>query len=174
MLICLQSIDSEEEQSKFEEIYKTYHNLMYQVAFALLRQEQDAEDAVHHVFVKIAQNIQKIEPVCPRTKQYVVTMVENRAIDVLRARGRHPEFSYEDAMENSLSSQPEGEDLLAQCILRLPERQRMVIWLKYYHGYSLREIAKMLDMTLPAVQKTDQRAKKKLEELYLAEGGTLS
>ena len=50
----------------------------------------------------------------------------------------------------------------------------MVIWLKYYHGYSLREIAKMLDMTLPAVQKTDQRAKKKLEELYLAEGGTLS
>ena len=42
----------------------------------------------------------------------------------------------------------------------------MVIWLKYYYGYTLREIASMLDISLVSAQKLDQRAKKKLEELY--------
>ena len=48
-----------------------------------------------------------------------------------------------------------------------------MIWLKYYHGYTLREIAKLMDISLAWAQKIDQRAKKKLEELYREGGGTL-
>lgn len=49
----------------------------------------------------------------------------------------------------------------------------MVIWMKYRQGYSLREIAKMLGISLVWAQKIDQRAKKKLEDLYLEGGGVL-
>ena len=98
MLIYIQMIETDEDKSKFENIYETYRGLMYYVAFRRMNHVQDAEDVVHHVFVKIAENIRKIEPVSPKTKQLVVIMVCNRATDVLRIRNRHPDISYDDEL----------------------------------------------------------------------------
>ena len=82
MLIYLQMLESPEEKSILEQIYLEYRGLMYHVAYEILHNEQDAEDAVHHAFVKIAENIKKItDPVCPKTHSYVVTIVEHQAID---------------------------------------------------------------------------------------------
>lgn len=137
MLIYLQIIETDEEKSKFESIYKAYRGLMYHVAFERMHHEQDAEDVVHHVFMKIAENIKIIEPVSPRTKQLVVTMVNNHVTDVFRSRGRHPTAAYDEELLNMPSTvSPDCENLLTECILKLPEQQQMVIWLKYVHGYS--------------------------------------
>ena len=171
MLIYLQAIESNEERSKFEDIYKAYYGLMYHVAYEKLHHPQDAEDVVHHVFVKIAENIKIIEPVSPKTKQLVVTMVYNRVIDLYRVRSKHPTNPYNDELQTHDTWEMEGENILTKCIMELPDQQRMVIWLKYIHGYSLREISKLLDISLVWAQKIDQRAKKKLEELYRKEGG---
>ena len=174
MLIYLQTIETDEEKSKFEDIYRTYRGLMYYVAFERMHHEQDAEDAVHHVFMRIAENIKIIEPVSPRTKQLVVTMVNNHVTDVFRSRGRHPTAAYDEELLNMPSTvSPDCENLLTECILKLPEQQRMVIWLKYVYGYNLHEIAKLLGISLSWAQKIDQRAKKKLEALYREGGGTL-
>ena len=54
MFIYLMMIDSPEEQSKFEKVYLTYKGLMYHTAYKVLNNEEDAEDAVHNAFVKIA------------------------------------------------------------------------------------------------------------------------
>ena len=81
MLIYLQMIETPEEKSKFEQIYLQYKGLMFQVAFQILHNEQDAEDAVHQAFVKIAENIRKIDqPVCPKTHGYVVTMCRTKPL----------------------------------------------------------------------------------------------
>lgn len=173
MLIYIQMIETDEDKSKFENIYETYRGLMYHVAFRRMNHVQDAEDVVHHVFVKIAENIKKIEPVSPKTKQLVVIMVCNRATDVLRIRNRHPTISYDDELLCDMQYELEEEDLLTKCIMQLPEQQRMVIWLKYVYGYSLREISKLLDISLVWTQKIDQRAKKKLKKLYQEGGGSI-
>ena len=109
----------------------------------------------------------------PKTKQLIVTMVDNRVTDIFRVRGRHSVVMYDDELKNSPVIGNEGEDLLTECILKLPEQQRMVIWMKYGQGYSLREIAKMLGISSCVGPKIDQRAKKKLEDLYLEGGGVL-
>lgn len=173
MLIYLQMIETDEDKSKFEKIYNEYRGLIYHVAYKRMQHEQDAEDAVHHVFVKIAENIKTIEPVSPKTKQLVVTMVDNRVTDVFRVRGRHPVATYNDELNNSFAVEIEDEGLLTECILKLPEQQRMVVWLKYKQGYNLKEISKLLKISHVWAQKIDQRAKKKLEELYKEGGGIL-
>lgn len=174
MLMYVQMIETPVERSKFEEIYLSYRELMYQVAFRRLNNPQDAEDAVHHAFVKIAEHIQRIEPISPKTKQLAVTIVENRAIDILRARSRHPVTEFDEGLCAFWQEEPECDNLLARCINMLPDLQRQVIWLKYCHGYTLHEISSMLDISLSWAQKLDQRAKKKLEVLYQQEGGVLS
>ena len=173
MLIYLQMIETEEDKSKFEEIYEEYRNLMYYLAVKRLKNAEDAEDAVHQVFVRIAEKIQVIEPAGPKTKRLVVVMIENAVTDMLRKRTRRPGEEYRE--EELASPAPEigEEDLLDQCLWKLPEKQRMVIWLKYHDGYSLREIAGLLGITLVWAQKLDQRAKNRLAELFLEGGGSL-
>ena len=90
MMIYLQMIDTPEDRSKFEQIYMEYRSMMFHIANRILTNEQDAEDAVHEVFLKIAENIEKIgQPKCPKTLGYIVTIVENKSIDLYRKRNRH-------------------------------------------------------------------------------------
>lgn len=174
MLIYLQMVETEDDGAKFQEIVRLYGALMYHVAFKRLRDQQDAEDAVHSAFVKIAKNIKKILPPCPQTRKLVVLIVNSCVTDLLRARGRHPTVPYDDALAGAPSyDAPEGENLLAECINALPEAQRTVILLRYVQGYNHREIADMLGKTLAWVQKTDQRAKAQLKKLYLEGGGVI-
>lgn len=51
MLMYLQMIETDEDKSKFEELYLAYRGLMYHVAYKHLYNEQDVEDTVYHAFV---------------------------------------------------------------------------------------------------------------------------
>lgn len=165
MLICLQMIETPDEQSKFEQIYYEYRSIMYAIAYKILHNEKDAEDAVHHAFVKIAENIKKIDEVkCPKTRGFAVTIVENRAIDVYRRKNRHPSVPLDEA-HMGIAVEYQGASGLATCIASLPTRYRQVILLKYHHGYSTKEIAKILSITVSNANKIEQRAKAKLEQL---------
>lgn len=165
MLIYLQMIDSPVEQSKFEKIYSLYKDILYAAAYAILHNEHDAEDAVHHAFVKVAENIHKIsDPECPKTKGYVVTIVENTAINIYRQKKRHPMLPFNEETVG-LTVEYTGTNELARCMAKLPARYRQVLLLKYHHGYSTREIGKLLGLTAANAAKLEQRAKTKLEIL---------
>lgn len=169
MMIYLQIIETSEECSKFERIYTEYKGLMYHVAFKILQHEQDAEDAVQLAFMSIAENITVIEEPGPKTKSYAAMIAENKAIDILRKRQRYL-FSSLEQEAAGITIEYDGENDLTACINQLPTLQRQVIWLKYYYGYNLREIAKMLHISHIWASKLDQRGKKKLRELCIKEG----
>ena len=153
MLIYMMMLETPEEKSLFEQIYLEYRGLMFHVAYEILHNEQDAEDAVHQAFVKIAENIKKIDtPVCPKTHSYVVTIVEHQAIDQYRRLQKHPSVELIEEIQGT-NAHYEGD------------RYREMILLRYHHGYTVREIAKMLGLSLPAAIKLDQRAKNKLKKL---------
>lgn len=163
-------IETPEQKSCFEEIYQKYKGLMFHVAYRILENEADAEDAVHQAFVKIAENIHKItEPVCGKTQSYVVTITEHQAIDFWRARKKFSDV--EDIEEQvGLAVAPPEINGAADCILKLPPRYRHVIFLKYTQGFTNAEIGKLLDITTENAAKLDQRAKKKLYEICKKEG----
>lgn len=164
MLIYLAEIDDPCDGRKFEQIYRRYCGLMYHIAYRIVQNGQDAEDAVHDAFLSIAKNIEKIsDPTCPKTKNYIVTIVESKAIDLYRRKKRQSTHSL-DELPDIAADVPHPQNL-AGCILRLPPRYRQVILLKYSNGYSCKEIAKLLGLTKSNVEKIDQRAKKMLLEL---------
>ena len=165
MLIYLQMIETPEEKSKFEQIYLEYKGLMFHVAFDILHNESDAEDAVHQAFVKVAENIRKIgDPVCPKTQSYIVTIAEHKAIDQYRKNQKNQVVELLDDIQGT-ETHYEGDNSLTKYILMLPARYREMILLRYHHGYSVREIASMMDISLAAAIKLDQRAKNKLKKL---------
>ena len=170
MLIYLQMIETSEDKSKMEIIYLKYRNYMYRVAFAILNNPQDAEDALHGAFVKLANNMHKVgDAECIKTKNFVVTIVRRTAIDIYRRKQKHPHIEYCDALQG-VSVEYDGENLAAACILKLKDRQRDLMILKYYHGCDLREIADILGITYRNALQIEQRAKAKLRILCQKEG----
>lgn len=170
MIIYLQMIDSPEDQSKFVKLYEEYRGLMYHVAYGILRNEHDAEDAVHQAFLKVAETIENVDgTICPRTKGYFVTIVENKSIDIYRHKQRYQMVELNN--ENmGVIIEYDGGNALAKCITQLPAKYREVLLLKHFHGYSSKEVAKIMKLSEANVIKIDQRAKNKLRVLCEEEG----
>jgi RNA polymerase sigma-70 factor (ECF subfamily) len=160
-----------EEPSKLEQIYRQYKNLMFYTANQILHSERDAEDIVHSAFVKLAEVADKItEPVCPKTQGLVVVIVRRLAINQYNARKRRTLLPLDEELVCAPTEPVEEKESVRQAIAHLPDRYRELILLKYYQGFSDREIAKMLDMTPGNVARTVQRAKQKLRENLEQEG----
>ena len=170
MLIYLQMIETPEDKTKFETLYTEYKEWMGTIAFSILHNKQDAEDAVHNAFVKIAENIKKVgDPLSKKTRAYIVTITETKAIDIYRKKQRHPEVPISEEDIGIHFDYSNCGDL-AKCISQLSPQYRAVLTLKYRHGYSNREIAKILTISEYNAIKIDQRAKAKLREICIKEG----
>lgn len=170
MIIYLQTIDDPSDKVKFEQLYLRYQAFMYQIAYHILQNKQDAEDAVHNAFLCIAKNIEKVgDPTSRRTQGYIFIIVERKAIDLYRERKlKESDELREDQI--GISYPPPDDHDLVWCITQLPPRYRQMIFLKYSHGYTVKEIAEILGISHAAASKLDQRAKLKLEEICREEG----
>lgn len=163
MLIYALTIVKPADRPKLERLYLEYRSVMFCAANEILHNEHEAEDAVQQVFMKIAENLDKVpDELSNKTKAFVVTIAENTAIDRYRKLKRHGDC---ELCEEACGIEANSADELVSCILKLPARYRQFILLKYYHGYSTREIARLLGMSSAAASKTAQRAKQRLEQL---------
>lgn len=170
MVVYTQMLETADERRKIEQIFYTYGNLMFHVANKILNNPQDAEDAVQQALFAVCQNLEKISDIqCPKSRSFIVTIVERKAIDLYRVKQRSATVSFEEEFINVPASLEEDVTVdrtdLAKAMAMLPTRYRELLFLKYDNGYSDREIAVMYSMTEANVRKTIQRAKKKLESI---------
>ena len=164
MLIYLQMLETENEKDKFSELYIKYKDLMYVIAFRVLNNQADAEDAVHQSFLKNIDNLDKIGSIeSPKTKSFVAVICERTAIDILRKRNKIIEISFDDLSEKVSEDSP-LQDQLGEIILHLNPTYREVLFLHYHDGYSEKETAKILGISYSNVRKIIERAKKILKE----------
>ncbi len=168
MIIYTQMLDAPADKHKFERLYKQYRALMYHIAFGILRSEQDAEDAVHQAFVSILENFEKIfEVECPKTRAFCVIVVERKALNMLRERRKLAD-GYDVELSGVSVPPPDGAPLAA-ALARLPARYREALLLRYYMGYSAKEVAGILGLSHSNASKLIWRAKQALQTLL--EGG---
>ena len=160
-------LDTDEEKSKFETIYLEYRKLMYHNAHAILQDRALAEDAVHEAFLRIIKNLQKIkEPISAQTASYVVIICRNIAKDMRKKEMRTIPFEDMEAVgpvsdADDVLEKANFGSLVAQ-IKQLPEIYRDVILLRYADGYSVKEIAKMLDKPYETIKARIARGKQML------------
>ena len=131
MLVYFQLITTQEDKTKFTQLYDTYRNVMFSVAYRILQNPQDAEDAVHQAFVSILQNLNKIKAVdAPATKAYVMIIAERKAIDMLRMNSRCVSSDEIETMPGIDIPLP-GDHGLADAMAQLPAKSRQLLLLRF-------------------------------------------
>ena len=171
-------IEDKDKRTKAEVLYFANRMLMYKIAYEILGNKQQAEDAVHESFVRIIKNLHKIdENNCPRTRNYLVIICRNVAIGMYNKTKNIKDADYEvDNIADDKNSplniliNKEGLERLTALIMELKPIYRDVFLLRYSHGFSREEIAEQLGITVETVKKRITRAKKILAEKLEKEG----
>lgn len=171
MLIYLNLIDTEEEKSKFEQIYNYYRHTMFYVAKGILKDDYLSEDAVHEAFINIAKSMDNISNViCPRTKGYVVIIVRNISLNILKKQKPTIEIDdYDEKISSDLNLEDEiisklSFEFIIDKIMNLPVIYKDVLYLSYVEDLNIQEISRMINISNEAVKKRLQRGRKKLAE----------
>ena len=173
-------IDTNEDKNRFEELYHTYRNLMYKVAFNILQNPQDTEDALQDAFISIAKNFSKISEIkCPRTKGFVVIVIRNISYNMIKKRSRRREMDIdigkleipdEKPMPDETALDKFSIEALEKALQQLPSNYYDIIYLTSYMDYSVKEAANLLGINYENAKKRLSRARAKLA-VILEENG---
>ena len=162
-------LNTDEDKNKFEDLYMKYRNDMYCIAFSILHNCEDAEDAVHDAFVSIANNFKKINKIpCQEIGYYFVTIVRNVSINLYNSNKRRNKYCEEfDDFKLPIDVnvfEKFDYQLLVEKISEIPTIYRDIVYLYYYEEWTTKEISKVIKITPETVWKREERAKKLLKE----------
>lgn len=151
---------------EFCEQVKAYRYQLYVVAFTILRNEEDAQDAVCSAILKGYEHIEQLKN-STKFKAWMITITKNEALKLKR---RRLELPGDDKLEELLEPVRDHYNELWDCVQKLPEEYRLVIVLYYYNELSLRDIAKILNIPMGTVKSRLSRGRDFLKQA-LEEGG---
>ncbi len=140
----------------FTELYSRFERVAYGLALRVVRDRHHAEDAVVESFVAVWRFAASFEPGRGSAKSWILTIVHRRAVDVIRReekRRRPVETSHEfEAGADEAAALREQRVEVQSALRRLPGRERELIELAYYGGYTQSELAGQLGISLGTVK----------------------
>ena len=140
-------------------------NMLLGYAFSFLGRKEDAEDVVQEVLVKLLN-----KPFFPyfirNLDAFLIRSVRNACLDFLKLK----KIQTSDFTGMEASGSPEtwsDRDMVRAAMAGLPEKQRIVVYLKDIAGYSMADIAEMYSVSEAQIRTTLSRARKSLRDHIL-------
>lgn len=143
----------------FEEIYDKYSGMLYRLALTHLLSKEDAEDAVHDVFMKYMNSTPHFFG-SEHEKAWFIRVTVNQCHDAARKRSVRTHSPLEDASD---LCDMIGAGEVTEAVLGLEDTYKTPILLHYYEGYSVEECARILRISVSAVKMRLARAREKLK-----------
>ncbi|HLJ85887.1 MAG TPA: RNA polymerase sigma factor [Candidatus Angelobacter sp.] len=153
----------------FAEIVQEHQRMVFSIAYHFLQDRALAEDLAQEVFLSLYQHLRDIQSP-EHLKYWLRRVTSHRCID--QKRRRRQELTLEEAElpapeANTVPNDPMLAERLQKSVALLPERQRIVVILRYQEGMGPGEISEALNMPVNTVKSTLHRAladlRKKLE-----------
>lgn len=137
---------------------------MFRLAFSYTKNREDAEDIVQEAFLKLYTS-RIIFPDEKNIKAWLIRVTINLCKDMLRSSKRRTAEPVSD-----IPCEDKGQYELLDSIRSMQPQYASVIYLFYYEGYSVKEIAKLQGISDSAVTTRLSRARKQLKKMLTKEG----
>lgn len=167
-----------DDKEAFELLVRRHQSRVFAVAGGILRNKEDVEDVAQQVFVKAYFSLKRFDQRAAfSTWLYKITV--NECWDVLRKRKVRPllyesDLNEEQAHEYSgfsekatvpdVSDRLEARERVEKLLVDLDERDRLMLILKEVQGFSVEEIAEILEINGNTVKVRLFRARRRITE----------
>jgi RNA polymerase sigma-70 factor (ECF subfamily) len=156
--------------------YRKYKNYLLKIAYALLGDSEQVEDAVQDVFVALAESSHRLR-LDGNLKGYLVRCLINRVQNMQKSRSARPALPLSEIEEPcSRGDRPDQWVMLDdehrrahRALSQLPESQRVVIALHVHGGLRFRQIARLQKTSINTVQSRYRYGLEKLRFLLNGE-----
>jgi len=143
---------------------------LYVVAFRLLENRQDAEDAVQETFAKLWAKRYEL-PQITNNEAFATVTLRNICLDILKSQKMEFTGIDENLAENqNFITKIESQDkilIIRKLIANLPDSQRKILKLKIWDDFSDEEISQATGIGAANIRVLLSRARKTLKEQYL-------
>lgn len=152
-------------------LYDRHCRAAYSLARRMMRQNQAAEDVVQESFLKVWRSAGNYRPERGSARTWILSMVHSRGVDHLRSASAR--LRAQDRLEVSAAKVQPSEAFtetwhslrregVREALGTLPSEQLEALDLAYFHGYTHREIAELLELPLGTVKGRMRLGLKKL------------
>lgn len=145
-------------QQEILELYEKYYEMVWRICLVRFGNSHDAYDAAQETFVRL-MNYGKSFHNEEHEKAWLIRTAVNYCKDVLKSNHRKNEICLESGEPIEAAAIAEGYTDVYEAMMDLPEQYRVVLYLYYYEGYSLKEIAAMLKTNASTLRSRFAKAK---------------
>ena len=162
----------------YEKLILEYEKHIFNVAYRMLGNVEDAKDVSQEAMIKIYKNIDKCKEI-KAIKGWITKITSNACIDFLRVKKRYNALSLETEIETedgtmelqlrSGEQSPEEQVIyrelrsdIAAALAKLSDSYRILVVMRDIYGYSYNEIAESMGLQLGTVKSRLSRARNNL------------
>ena len=163
------------DQAAFELLSDMYRPMLMSQAMRMLRNADDANDAVQDTLLKAFRAIHDFDPERP-LKPWLCRICSNCCVDAVRSRKRDGDSLDQHEYMLADSSEADGtatgsirQGQVIEAIERLPEKYKKIIFMRHFRHMDVNEIAEALDKPEGTIKSWLFRARALLKkDLHLA------
>ncbi len=151
-----------------KKLFERYSDMIYRIAISYGNSVSFAEDAVQEVFLRYLKKMPQFES-CEHEKAWFIRVTVNYCKSILSSVWLKRTCSIENAGQIAVPFMRQEENELYEILSCLPPKYRIVLYLRYYEEYQVKEIAEILGVTPNLVSARLLRAKKLMKQKLLQE-----
>ena len=166
------------DERSFAELVTRYQTAVYNLAYRMLGDAGEAEDAAQEVFLRIYRRLATYDA-DHRFSTWVLSIASHYCIDLLRRK--RPWLVPLENISNWMRARSRGpeaaalaveqQDIIRNLLAKLPEHYRLVLLLRYWHDLGYEEIAQVVDLPVSTIKARLHRARNALAALVNGDGG---
>jgi RNA polymerase sigma-70 factor (ECF subfamily) len=176
------------DREAFAHLYNATSAHLFAVASRILNRKDLAEDVLQESFVNVWHRAGSYEAQLAQPMTWLIAIVRNKALDVLRSQKREREVEIEQDMDDEdgtlreyADERPDPSGLLAvaadamavrECIGSLSAVQRQCVSLAFYHGMSHSEVASHMNSPIGSVKAWVRRGLEHIKKCLDSESAT--
>lgn len=149
---------------QLEEYIKAHRSTVYRLAYSIVKNCENADDITQEAFVKLYSS-KEVFVSSENVKAWLIRVTINLAKDTLRSSW----YRHRADLYDNIPVESKEESWLLDCVKQLKPEDSAVIYLFYYEGYSVKEIAELRKTTSSAVRTRLTRARKQLKDMLTSD-----
>lgn len=155
--------------TEFREFYDRQVKRVYRLAMVLMGNISDAEDVTQTVFLKAWEKKPDFRD-SDHEIAWILTTTRNQCKDIHKSFYRRKRADLENAPEPQVTLETQMDNEIWEALQSLAEKYRMVLYLYYYEGYSVRELSVILGRRESTLQTQLATGRKQIKSLLESKG----